>query len=697
MSSNLSPYQYEALRPASQNSGEFRLLTLLPGLTGSQINCKLQRAPLNSPPRYEALSYTWGNPKGLYSMIPVAGDPDSSHIITLNGHGATIAYNLEAALQQLRHEFQERSLWVDAVCIDQTNKSERSEQVRVMADIYKGADRVLVWLGEHDDYVDLAFDGLEELCWATKVLVYQYCAERHGLPLSEISQGIVRSLMESELGDPDARATSPFKGLDSVQKILKFTQASSRLPFDASTRALSNFTEMAVTEWGSTRSFAKSILADPCILSNVPHLQNGTEAMQEVFFLRSYWKRLWVVQELLLPPRSTIICGRRQMDLNMMILPEVLVTAVDPDNEGSNLLWKNADYEFMQRLKTVLVEPLSFLRSSGRQRGEALASLVESHSLRLCSEPRDAIYALLALSTPVNILPDYALPIADIYSNATKTIIDQEQNLDIICTKVMEPQSEARGAQPSVELPTWVPHFESMIHSCGMCQPTGSNLSLSGSAFKVEDPRVLLVDGCFSGQIKTAGPRIQSYQYDDSDFFSLCLTSVKASISSRVAKMAASPRDLASALDCWSTLILNAYPEPSSHRYRRISESSESKTAFELDLEEALTSTPPIRLLRELKRGVDHKAFCTTTGGNAALVLGDAKPGDCVFLTKGATNPLILRPTVADATFDAIKQTHRVSSFYEFVGGSYVHGIMDGEMPATANGQEIGKQTVGLI
>lgn len=48
-----------------------------------------------------------------------------------------VTYNLEVALQQLRHAERERILWVDALCINQENDLEKSEQVRPMGRIYK--------------------------------------------------------------------------------------------------------------------------------------------------------------------------------------------------------------------------------------------------------------------------------------------------------------------------------------------------------------------------------------------------------------------------------------------------------------------------------------------------------------------------------------------------------------------------------
>lgn len=62
--------------------------------------------------------------------------------------------NLFEALQVFRLKDRPRDLWADAVCIDQENLSERSAQVQLMAQIFSGASRVLVWLG-HGDYFSI--------------------------------------------------------------------------------------------------------------------------------------------------------------------------------------------------------------------------------------------------------------------------------------------------------------------------------------------------------------------------------------------------------------------------------------------------------------------------------------------------------------------------------------------------------------
>lgn len=71
-----------------------------------------------------------------------------------------ITRNLHAALLQLRDPIFERTLWIDAVCINQKDDEERSLQVAAMATIYGLASRVVAWLGEEEDRSGLAFQEL---------------------------------------------------------------------------------------------------------------------------------------------------------------------------------------------------------------------------------------------------------------------------------------------------------------------------------------------------------------------------------------------------------------------------------------------------------------------------------------------------------------------------------------------------------
>ena len=61
-----------------------------------------------------------------------------------DGVAFMVGNNLEAALRRLRLADRPRTLWIDAVCINQGNDDERAQQVGHMRDIYSYAKRVLI-------------------------------------------------------------------------------------------------------------------------------------------------------------------------------------------------------------------------------------------------------------------------------------------------------------------------------------------------------------------------------------------------------------------------------------------------------------------------------------------------------------------------------------------------------------------------
>ena len=77
------------------------------------------------------------------------GPTTSGEHIYLSGAGQNpITDNLAKALRRLRRLNEIRVLWIDALCINQDDMTERSQQVQMMGSIYSRANRVLVWLGD---------------------------------------------------------------------------------------------------------------------------------------------------------------------------------------------------------------------------------------------------------------------------------------------------------------------------------------------------------------------------------------------------------------------------------------------------------------------------------------------------------------------------------------------------------------------
>jgi hypothetical protein len=144
-----SSYCYQPLLPGLD---KIRLLRLLPHEDeDAPLQCQLFNYTLQDSGRrmhpYDALSYVWGD-----SAIPKS--------ISIDKHKLPVTVNLHGALSRLRYRSIERVLWVDAVCVNQNNASEKEQQIRSMAKIYALASRVVVWLGDAAEDSDQALEEI---------------------------------------------------------------------------------------------------------------------------------------------------------------------------------------------------------------------------------------------------------------------------------------------------------------------------------------------------------------------------------------------------------------------------------------------------------------------------------------------------------------------------------------------------------
>jgi hypothetical protein len=144
----MNDFQY---LPLNTYEPSFRLLRLRKGDT-TPVQCEIFHDLISEHDTapYEALSYAWGC-------------ADLVDYIEVNGARLWITENLHSALQCLQSRDQDRVLWIDAICIDQSNKVERSEQVQQMGSIFGFARRVIFWLGKPTVEAMLLMGSLSEL------------------------------------------------------------------------------------------------------------------------------------------------------------------------------------------------------------------------------------------------------------------------------------------------------------------------------------------------------------------------------------------------------------------------------------------------------------------------------------------------------------------------------------------------------
>jgi hypothetical protein len=110
--------------PIDTRVSEIRLIELLPGEEEDPISCVFHRRALGSSNlEFRALSYTWGNPSPTFTIL----------IDTL---AFNIRQNLWLFLCGERRCKRTGFIWIDALCIDQSNAMERNHQVALMKEIY---------------------------------------------------------------------------------------------------------------------------------------------------------------------------------------------------------------------------------------------------------------------------------------------------------------------------------------------------------------------------------------------------------------------------------------------------------------------------------------------------------------------------------------------------------------------------------
>jgi hypothetical protein len=135
--------------PFKSPDSELRLLVLEPGKEDADLHCQLTTVSSVSARHYEALSYCWGT-------------EESTVRIFVCGKDMQVKPNLEHALKNLRREKRHRIIWVDAICINQSDVSEKNQQVPRMKIIYENATRVLIWIGraheDQDELLDWSYD-----------------------------------------------------------------------------------------------------------------------------------------------------------------------------------------------------------------------------------------------------------------------------------------------------------------------------------------------------------------------------------------------------------------------------------------------------------------------------------------------------------------------------------------------------------
>ena len=153
---HFTPAQLYETLPIPSSHSYIRVLDLDKGSSSSsrQLTGTLRVVDLRTCPRFATLSYVWGS-----SSI---GAAENAPIITCNGHILPITQSCQDALLALQQQHRRRggdiTIWVDAICINQADDSEKSMQIPLMEEIYTWAEVVYVWLGPGSDVTENAIE-----------------------------------------------------------------------------------------------------------------------------------------------------------------------------------------------------------------------------------------------------------------------------------------------------------------------------------------------------------------------------------------------------------------------------------------------------------------------------------------------------------------------------------------------------------
>jgi hypothetical protein len=142
------PYEYEDIDSAA---GEIRLLRLRrQWLFWGHLHGSIEVVRVDAAPEYEAMSYRWtfgskGPEVRMRTIFVDNGDPP------IRGRSLMIPSSAWEMLHAMSSLQVERLVWIDAICINQKNKKEKSSQIPLMGQIYSKAARVVVWPGDRFD------------------------------------------------------------------------------------------------------------------------------------------------------------------------------------------------------------------------------------------------------------------------------------------------------------------------------------------------------------------------------------------------------------------------------------------------------------------------------------------------------------------------------------------------------------------
>lgn len=122
----------------SQEDNQIRVLDLDPTCYSSGVlKCSLVAVSLDDPGlRFNAVSYRWSD--------------DKSMTILVDGQRLFVSHTVHTILCSFKADGNSdpRRVWIDSICINQSNQAEKEWQIGLMQRVYSQAERVIAWMGD---------------------------------------------------------------------------------------------------------------------------------------------------------------------------------------------------------------------------------------------------------------------------------------------------------------------------------------------------------------------------------------------------------------------------------------------------------------------------------------------------------------------------------------------------------------------
>ena len=619
---------------------------------------------------YIALSYVWG-------------DPINQVAILVNNVELLVRPNLYYALAKLRQQRTEAWVWVDAICIDQANDDEKSWEVNRMRDIFQRAETVYHWLGLEADDSDFLLDWVaafgREASQADVLGFVTMCPNAQ-------EECLLRFLSDKH---PDAVPKPICRG--------------------SSSAGMS--TEMFGDNTSSFIHRAAPFLVQLAIQHPPDLSSDRMNKAMEALLRRSFFQRLWIVQELAVSRNGVFLCGSRRLPVDYF--DSVLaVTNRRLSKQSSRILDElkakanpgTTSQQWLGDFNRNLIDNPGFMVRRRRHQGDfpSLLSILEGSMgsfdmpILAAADPRDLVFGLLGVSHDtsfLNLRADYSKSITQVFTTVTRAFIRHDKKYLL---------GYSTFPKDLAGLPSWVPDWPRMCREGAPFLPVSygfprfkaslnTQQSPEHSVGEAEDSPTLLLTGFRLGSITSIfdtqfilNPRepltneIVKFSYEsgitnDEIIIRTCvmddttLLGVTARTNStylglaqkafrgqeRIEEEDRSPEDAAllSQYECLRDKIEGGRDTPTQLQF----------ACFSWDLQRRVASR---------FRGGKRTLF-VTDGGRLGLAPSYIQKGDSIAILFGHKAPVVLRPVGFDQ--------------YSFVGEAYVDGVMDGE--ATEEGK----------